>query len=251
MIFAQKKHCPQCLCSGCSRSLADGFVIHDNLKYCTNCKPGDKQNSSNRQQETTIEYCALCNKDLGDGTVLVFNDKQYHSTCFVCYQCKKSFGHEKVYQKDNKNYCGKCIAGTCSRCLKAIGGVPAFEVGGKTYHESCFSCSDCGMHLPDGMCNLVNNNPYCSGCAGRMKGTTNTSGAPSISQGPSGVCGKCKSPFNGDFIGIAELSNSYHKECFCCSRCNSSLSYEGCQVFVNSDKPYCRACMQVLSQGGE
>jgi len=147
--------------------------------------------------------------------------------------------------KDGGNYCSRCIAGTCALCKKGIASDPAFEVGGKTYHERCFSCFDCRIPLPDGSCVLMNNNPLCVKCSNLRKNVKQT--APARTTG--GVCGECnRSLAGGNAISMPELTRSYHSECFHCSNCRSSLGFEGCQVFVNADRPYCKPCMTLLSR---
>lgn len=192
-----------------------------------------------------VEYCGNCNRELGDGNVLSFDGKQYHERCFACVQCKKPFGHEQVFIKDNRNFCGSCIAGTCNTCKKAIGSAPAFEVGGKKYHERCFSCFRCKIPLPDGSCCLIDNNPHCLNCSNMA----NRAGQPRQNSGALGNCGACQKALTpSNHVGMSELSCSYHKECFTCSNCFSPLSNPGTQVFVNNDFPYCKPCMTLLSR---
>jgi len=135
---------------------------------------------------------------------------------------------------------------SCTKCSKTV--YPeeqmrsgASDDGGKpcVYHKACFRCSECGFSLELTNCSPERATLYCRKCYENrhVKGTTVAYQAKAAtSSGPSVVvetkrdtCTKCSTTvYASDLVrsGASDESGKpclYHKACFRCSVCNTSL----------------------------
>jgi len=119
----------------------------------------------------------------------------------------------------------KMAIGNCTKCGKAIvRAANLTEYKGAKYHSSCFKCNGCGNDItgPEGFINHQEQ-LYCHAC---------------YDKDVAEKCQKCnKSLADG---GIRFQEHAYHKECFLCNGCGSTLG-EG-KFFVNADQPFCPDC---------
>jgi hypothetical protein len=191
-----------------------------------------------------VERCAGCKRELGE-EFLNFSGKSYHNSCFMCSGCQTPFGSAKVFIKDAAYLCEACVSGCCFKCKRPIGNSSVFEVANKTYHEQCFTCSKCNCALPDGVCTLLSGLPHCAACAKAPQVRTPGQAASSFDPG---LCGACDAAIDDDYCEMPQLTHRYHKPCFTCESCFTNLSKPGTQIFVNANKPHCRACMLAKTQ---
>jgi len=63
-------------CFKCSEAISGGYNKKDDKFYCAKC-----------YEDAFAEHCAACNKVL-QGSVVVFDGKNYHKECLVCSKCK-------------------------------------------------------------------------------------------------------------------------------------------------------------------
>jgi len=119
----------------------------------------------------------------------------------------------------------KMAIGNCTKCGKAIvRAANLTEYKGAKYHSSCFKCTGCGNDItgPEGFINHQEQ-LYCHAC---------------YDKDVAEKCQKCnKSLADG---GIRFQDHAYHKECFLCNGCGSTLG-EG-KFFTNADQPFCPDC---------
>eukprot|EP01125_Pyxidicula_operculata_P011652 TRINITY_DN3819_c0_g1_i1.p1 TRINITY_DN3819_c0_g1~~TRINITY_DN3819_c0_g1_i1.p1 ORF type:complete len:233 (-),score=30.52 TRINITY_DN3819_c0_g1_i1:57-755(-) len=54
------------------------------------------------------KLCNACSIFIGDGEVMYYKDKPYHTKCGVCVDCLKSLHSEIIYERNNLIYCNLC-----------------------------------------------------------------------------------------------------------------------------------------------
>jgi len=184
-------------------------------------------------EKSDIQKCKGCNLNIGDNNNLNENDDDayvevgddmYHSSCFICSHCKTRLLGE-FYVIDEKYFCQlhKQVAlGKCHLCGDFLDG-NSVVVSGKSYHPTCFVCSECQAPLigkfytTDDQRWLCDNDwrlrqPRCSLC-----------GLPILDR------------------VLTALDKKYHPACFTCALCNVSLDGE---QFVVDDKTQTVTCRQ-------
>jgi len=111
------------------------------------------------------EICRACNKAI-TGTYLAALNAKWHEECLICTKCKKSLENFGVH--DGKVYCEthyaevarkKIICFTCGQLITS--GKYISELN-RTWHTSCFACSQCGNKFDSGEYLIHNDAPFCS-----------------------------------------------------------------------------------------
>jgi len=114
--------------------------------------------------------------------------------------------------------------GVCATCRKPIH-AQLMQALGKSYHTSCFVCTNCGESLGTGTFYQTDGNPNCQRCYEALFCAR---------------CGHCDQPIQGSCINA--LGKKWHVNCFICSQC---LRPFGTNPFFERDSnPFCEACFQ-------
>lgn len=80
-------------------------------------------------------------------------DRYFHKTCFQCTKCQKSLAQGGFFSKEGAYYCTadyqKLYGTKCSACNLYVEGEVVSTLG-KTYHQKCFTCSQCKSPFKSG-----------------------------------------------------------------------------------------------------
>eukprot|EP01102_Stenamoeba_stenopodia_P006184 TRINITY_DN16_c0_g2_i3.p1 TRINITY_DN16_c0_g2~~TRINITY_DN16_c0_g2_i3.p1 ORF type:complete len:1198 (-),score=204.75 TRINITY_DN16_c0_g2_i3:685-4278(-) len=217
------------VCNKCQKQLGD-FVEYQNKYFCpVTCDP-------------CSPTCAACSLPMGRERIEALS-KIWHPNCLVCSSCSKSLKNSFV-ERDDKAFCLGCVTSgkvqsavddtmttLCSGC-----GMQLFveleeliTIGERKWHSLCLSCEVC--HAPISLGNShkeLDSRIYCLRC--------------------SVPCKKCNKPCGPNSLQLPDKDGSkesWHKDCFRCSSCDSTLR----GVFVEmKGMPYCENCFDKLQQ---
>lgn len=157
-------------------------------------------------------------------------DKDWHEEHFTCVKCEKPLKREKFVAVDERPCCTQCynvtMASVCDECGKAIGpGSKDIIVRDRHWHENCFVCSNCSKQLLNEGFTFKDEMLVCHKCRGIN---------------PSKYCAECKEELRPGEKKVGYQNETYHEECFACSRCKNPI---GAEQFINKeDKRYCQPC---------
>ncbi|WP_395241596.1 LIM domain-containing protein, partial [Salmonella sp. s51933] len=173
--------------------------------------------------------CASCRAQIKpEDKKLTYKDESYHSDCFVCHQCRTPLGTESFVKKDDKRYCQGCntrlFAKTCSACDDVIK-TTSVDYEDKTYHSTCFICSECHNPLAGKKFHKMGRKLVCKPCYREKYAKT---------------CNHCRQIIEANIKFVVDDDNYYHRECFTCSKCNRPI--DGEKYHVKGDKRICTKC---------
>ncbi|VDM21621.1 unnamed protein product [Wuchereria bancrofti] len=163
-----------------------------------------------------------------DNTLTGQRDKHWHEDCFLCNMCKISLVDKPFGSKNDRIFCSNCydqaFATRCDGCGEIFrAGMKKMEYKGKQWHDKCFCCALC--KTPIGTKSFIpkNDEVYCASCYEEKFATR---------------CCKCKKVISTG--GVTYKNEPWHRECFCCTNCNTSLA--GQRFTSKDEKPYCANC---------
>ncbi|XP_046750963.1 prickle planar cell polarity protein 3-A isoform X2 [Diprion similis] len=206
-------------CWQCDESLTgQRYVLRDEHPYCIKC-----------YESVFANGCEECSKIIGiDSKDLSYKDKHWHEACFLCNKCRVSLVDKQFGSKVDKIYCGNCydaqFASRCDGCGEIFrAGTKKMEYKTRQWHEKCFCCVVC--KVPIGTKSFIPREQeiFCSGCYEDKFATR---------------CVKCNKIINTG--GVTYKNEPWHRECFTCSNCNTSLA--GQRFTSRDEKPYCADC---------
>ncbi|CAF1142190.1 unnamed protein product [Adineta ricciae] len=149
----------------------------------------------------------------------------------ICFSCSISLIGSKYYTKNDHPYCISCyeeqFSKTCAKCNQKIRiGQQSSTWANKSWHNSCFSCTDCDVSLM-GFSSILNRNkqPYCANCY-------NLRFSPR--------CEKCGRIIESGTSWIDVKGNKLHPHCFTCTQCRVSLNNQ--LYYEHNQSPYCATC---------
>lgn len=206
-------------CWHCDKSLTGKrYVLKDGHAYCHQCFEAHFANS-----------CLDCGRIIGiDCKEVSYQSMHWHEDCFLCSSCQKSLIGVPFGPKENKLFCGDCynsnFASKCFECSEIfIPGAKKMEYKNKKWHEKCFCCAVCKKVIGTKCFIPKDQEIYCVTCY-EDKFVTK--------------CKKCnKIIISG---GVTYKNDPWHKECFTCTNCNTSLA--GQRFTSRESKPYCAEC---------
>ncbi|XP_046960277.1 paxillin-B isoform X4 [Vanessa cardui] len=210
-------------CWQCDESLTgQRYVLRDEHPYCIKC-----------YESVFANGCEECNKIIGiDSKDLSYKDKHWHEACFLCAKCRVSLVDKQFGSKLDKIYCGNCydaqFASRCDGCGEVFrAGTKKMEYKTKQWHEKCFCCVVCKN--PIGTKSFIPREQeiYCAGCYEDKFATR---------------CVKCNKIITQG--GVTYKHEPWHRECFTCTNCNTSLAGE--RFTSRDEKPYCAECFGEL-----
>jgi len=172
-------------CEGCRKpmfqgneiSLTNGLSWHYSCFKCDNC--GVDVSQQKYAYERGCLMCEPCIKSRVrtnchkcvmvfemDDTKLIVDGKEFHQKCFACLVC--SLQLDKIYgSKNGEYYCETCYVDKfgkkCAQCAKVILG-EGLRVGEESYHNDCFTCSNCPNPLEQGSVHSIKGKPVCTAC---------------------------------------------------------------------------------------
>uniref|UniRef100_A0A0N5CGQ0 LIM zinc-binding domain-containing protein n=1 Tax=Strongyloides papillosus TaxID=174720 RepID=A0A0N5CGQ0_STREA len=194
------------------------YVLRDEHPFCIKC-----------YEDVFANQCDECGKPIGiDSKDLSYKDTHWHPDCFKCKICKVSLVDKPFGSKNDSIFCSNCydnaFATRCDGCNEIFrAGMKKMEYKGKKWHEKCFCCLEC--KVPIGTKSFIpkNDDVYCATCYEDKFATK---------------CKSCKKVITTG--GVTYKNDPYHRECFCCQNCHSSLA--GQRFTSKDDKPYCANC---------
>ncbi|KAL3124423.1 hypothetical protein niasHT_007706 [Heterodera trifolii] len=194
------------------------YILRDDHPYCIKC-----------YEEIFANVCDECQKHIGiDSKDLSYKDKHWHEDCFLCSMCKVSLVDKPFGSKNERIFCSNCydqaFATRCDGCGEIFkAGMKKMEYKGKQWHDKCFCCAHC--KTPIGTRSFIpkNEEVYCAPCYEEKFATR---------------CCKCKKVISTG--GVTYKNEPWHRECFCCTNCNTSLA--GQRFTSKEEKPYCADC---------
>ncbi|CEF66756.1 Four and a half LIM domains protein 3 [Strongyloides ratti] len=194
------------------------YVLRDEHPFCIKC-----------YEDVFANQCDECGKPIGiDSKDLSYKDTHWHPDCFKCKICKVSLVDKPFGSKNDSIFCSNCydnaFATRCDGCNEIFrAGMKKMEYKGKKWHEKCFCCLEC--KVPIGTKSFIpkNDDVYCATCYEDKFATK---------------CKSCKKVITTG--GVTYKNEPYHRECFCCQNCRSSLA--GQRFTSKDDQPYCANC---------
>ncbi|XP_022708439.1 four and a half LIM domains protein 2-like isoform X1 [Varroa jacobsoni] len=210
-------------CWQCDDSLTgQRYVLRDEHPYCVRC-----------YEQVFANSCDECSKPIGiDSKDLSYKEKHWHEQCFLCAKCRVSLVDKPFGSKAEKVYCAGCydaaFASRCDGCSEVFrAGTKKMEYKGHQWHEKCFCCVVCKN--PIGTRSFIprDNDIYCTQCYEEKFATR---------------CIKCNQIIQSG--GVTYRNEPWHRECFCCSNCNTCLA--GQRFTSRDEKPYCADCFGEL-----
>uniref|UniRef100_A0A3B5L0E7 Filamin binding LIM protein 1 n=1 Tax=Xiphophorus couchianus TaxID=32473 RepID=A0A3B5L0E7_9TELE len=107
--------------------------------------------------QASLELCWTCGEIITDQIIRAI-ERTYHPSCFTCTTCNQQIGAQAFAQGDvGEVYClqdyYRKYAPMCSACDQLIipkeDGTDSYTVEclGRSYHENCYRCEDCGIQL--------------------------------------------------------------------------------------------------------
>jgi hypothetical protein len=228
-------------CSGCKKRFTTEQIIktrnhhwHPKCFKCQECKINLEHvlyHEYNGLPYCAFDYheqfspkCAFCETPIEE-VILFACGKNYHPGHFFCRECGCPLHeHSKMWEINGHGYCEKdylkLFATKCRGCGEHITGGSLIALGGN-WHNSCFTCADCGSTFPSSTFSIKNNKPYCN--VPCQKGPTKKS--PDIYTFPSlthvKICHSCDKFIEGR--AFSAFGKDYHQRHFKCIRCNTEL----------------------------
>jgi len=183
-------------CSVCFKPLtATTVVCKEGVLFCLE-HGGVKPPEQPTEPEKPKEYCAGCEKELGERRLSALN-KKWHKECFVCRLCKGSIS-EGYFERQGFPYCSNCKdkvpsnkpidtaphdkpaeskppeakpaevkhVDLCPACNQPLGPkrVSALD---KKWHPECFVCTLCKGSVASGFVER-GGHPYCLSCKAKV-----------------------------------------------------------------------------------
>ncbi|XP_014908901.1 filamin-binding LIM protein 1 isoform X1 [Poecilia latipinna] len=107
--------------------------------------------------QASLELCWTCGEIITDQIIRAI-ERTYHPSCFTCTTCNQQIGAQAFAQGEvGEVYClqdyYRKYAPMCSACDQLIipkeDGTDSYTVEclGRSYHENCYRCGDCGIQL--------------------------------------------------------------------------------------------------------
>merc|ERR1712192_313257 len=181
-------------CAACGSSieesavLAGGETFHQACFTCSTCqKPiagkfftePDGRFLCEHDYQQMREKCDHCKLPLLD-RVLTAMEKKFHPACFRCGLCDVALEGVPFLISGGSVNCQPCYtkykAAQCVRCNKGIVSMGSAKTSlvtcqGKSYHEQCYTCSDCSESLSGQfVCAAPNEEIVCFGCDTKRRG---------------------------------------------------------------------------------
>lgn len=182
--------------------------------------------------------CAVCGRNLQDGTPLVKTmpeEMVYHSACFTCRTCQSPF-ESFFWPFQLIPYCFehylRAASFDCAACEGQIS-EGAVLVHGRKYHSKCWVCSDCHSEFENSY-NIFEGKPYCGEHYKIRAGVT---------------CSDCGLALEKSSKSIKAMGGLFHRKCFSCRQCGTPILPEGpdakpLEFLADGSKVVCLSCHQ-------
>jgi len=177
-VVADKNYCPlhQTValdsCTRCDQPIKEGSVLVNKKPYHPECFLCEMCNQIiGGKFFTQKDGTFLCEQDYNQGRekcshchlpildkLLTAVDKKFHPSCFRCALCDAALEGVPFLVSAGSVNCKPCYtkykAAKCVRCSQGIVGSNSGQrktslvtCQGKTYHQECYTCGDCGKEL--------------------------------------------------------------------------------------------------------
>ncbi|XP_057306957.1 prickle planar cell polarity protein 3-like isoform X2 [Hydractinia symbiolongicarpus] len=212
-------HSQHFVCCQCERELSgEQHLVDQGLPICISCY--DNKYAS---------ICHMCHKTIGvDEEDVIYDDEHWHDHCLICNLCNCRLSGTSFVIKDDKFLCSDCYQKTddkrCGKCGKGFEpGAKRLELKGEYWHDSCFVCDVCKDPITSKRFIHHEGQQVCCPC---------------FDANFAKRCEKCKEILREG--GVACGGAFYHRNCFACENCNTSIAN---QAFQQKDgKRYCTPC---------
>ncbi|KAK0148205.1 Four and a half LIM domains protein 1 [Merluccius polli] len=194
------------------------FVRNEGRPVCVRC-----------HAEFCANTCAECHRPIGvESKELSHKGRFWHESCFRCAKCYKPLAKEPFNTKDERVLCGKCCSKEdsprCHGCYKAIAaGTESVEYKGNSWHDECFTCSQCKRPIGSQSFLSKGSDIYCTPCHDKKFAKH---------------CAACKQPITSG--GVSYQEEPWHSHCFVCSSCSKPLV--GTSFTKHQDQVFCVDC---------
>lgn len=184
--------------------------------------------------------CNECGDALGERFTRAL-ERDYHPECFVCAGgCGQGLADEEFFVVEDEALCGNCYAATsdkCEGCRRSITEGSVFSTRGRSFHEDCFRCAECGELCLDDFFTDEESGSLTLYCRTCNFGASDDAG---------GACSWCEEAVEKD--GIRALGRTWHDECFRCNDCETHLLGIKEGFFHVDGKLYCRESKCVFAR---
>ncbi|XP_065891451.1 LIM domain kinase 1-like [Dysidea avara] len=119
----------------------------------------------------------------------------------------------------------KDASSACAKCWREIEEPYLIEALKKCWHVSCFSCTECGVNLPDYYCEH-SDQAYCFDCYCKNFGFK---------------CEKCQECITGPTMTAGSV-RKYHPECFVCVNCEIPIGEKDSYSLLDTGILLCQNC---------
>jgi len=229
-------------CAGCGNRLSDAAPAPAPAAAAPEPRPPEDDGGV-PVAEGEKYLCPVCGK-MPSGNMAKALGRMWHVECFKCQDCGQPISGP-FNAEGGKPYCQECfkkkLSGSaqatpsasaggapssdpnvCPGCGKAASG-KVLKVLGHLWHLECFKCQNCHKDIT-GAYHDQGGMPYCPEC---------------YQEKFAAHCAKCGKPISGP--AIVTKDQSYHKECFVCSKCGQALT-KGCGM--KNGELFCATCLK-------
>ena len=179
--------CFQCSICRCSLS-GKKFAFRHGQLFCSIClidQFGQRCERCNRpfqpgRTDTRAEQIddeTLCSSG---ASLVTYQGRVYHSTCFLCQQCSQPMDFNDVRRRDAELLCSRCaeqlFSIRCVQCREKISS-DGVIVDNHPFHRRCLRCEQCRQSFDDEGYVRLERRLYCPRCVSSLlnKGTHVTS----------------------------------------------------------------------------
>eukprot|EP00794_Sanderia_malayensis_P000099 gene99-706_t len=194
-------------------------LVESNQPICINCYNRNCANTCHKCQEKI----SMDDKDI------LYDNHHWHDTCLICVDCKQTLSGRSFLVKDVGEFiCADCHKNSdtrrcknCEQCFEP--GMKRLELNGVFWHEECFVCELCKEPISSKRFMRHQDLTVCVKC---YEGTFVKK------------CIECQQPLTQG--GISYNGEPYHKQCFACAKCHTSIANKA--FSVKDDKNFCVDC---------
>lgn len=167
--------------------------------------------------------CSGCRKPILGAEQINAMGRSYHKEHFRCSTCGVQIGSGNFFEKEGQPQCENCYQSHfCQKCFHCNSPISnqVLTALGKSWHPTCFICTNCLNPFADGSFFEKEGRPYCGVCYYDVFAQR---------------CRSCNQPIRGTVINA--LGSAWHPEHFNCQACHRAFTNG--QFFDFGGLPYC------------
>lgn len=225
-------------CVDCTQAISGSYFKRGNDYLCKPC------------EDSRAPQCGRCSKPIWTEHPTI-KGVAFHYECLLCTMCGCHIAGSYFPTEDGQPTCKLCHEGQqpkCGVCEKPVFGKRVL-VEGHVYHAECFVCEGCGDPLAQGEDEVqcfpteTTGGHHCKKCLEEKKSKLEKERQETLS-----VCAACGIKIEGPVLSLGEGEETYHPDCFKCSKCSAPIS----GTFTSeAEGPVCMACQPKCDICGE